>query len=137
MCIYFFSDHTFYKQKIIGNQERKGIFFRWPGKRNRAKRLLNAFDRHFFVSFSFTAAPVIVQAEKSDIHFQDYIKTIYNNTNGLPSSEANAIAETEDGYIWIGGYAGLTRYDGTRFEYITEGGLAVCFGCVRQSRGLR
>ena len=40
---------------------------------------------------------------------------LYNNTNGMPTSEANAIAETSDGFIWIGSYSGLVRYDGTSF----------------------
>jgi len=54
---------------------------------------------------------------------EKYVSTIYNNSSGLYSSEANAIAETEDGCIWIGSYAGLTRYDGKKFEFITEGGI--------------
>lgn len=41
---------------------------------------------------------------------------LYNNPNGLPTSEANAIAETGEGFIWIGSYAGLIRYDGNTFE---------------------
>ncbi|MBQ9008092.1 MAG: histidine kinase, partial [Clostridia bacterium] len=41
---------------------------------------------------------------------------LYDNLNGLPTSEANAIAETSDGFIWIGSYAGLIRYDGNTFE---------------------
>lgn len=41
---------------------------------------------------------------------------LYNNPNGLPTSEANAIAETSEGFIWIGSYAGLIRYDGNTFE---------------------
>lgn len=41
---------------------------------------------------------------------------LYNNPNGLPTSEANAITETEEGFIWIGSYAGLIRYDGNNFE---------------------
>ena len=40
---------------------------------------------------------------------------LYNNTNGLPTSEANAIAETGDGFIWVGSYSGLSRYDGNSF----------------------
>ncbi|MBR1486477.1 MAG: hypothetical protein IJ597_04400, partial [Synergistaceae bacterium] len=40
---------------------------------------------------------------------------LYDNKNGLPTSEANAIAETSDGFIWIGGYSGLHRYDGNSF----------------------
>lgn len=54
----------------------------------------------------------------------NYVEQIYDGSNGMFSSEANAIAETADGYLWIGSYAGLTRYDGKNFEYIREGGLA-------------
>ena len=64
------------------------------------------------------------QAEEKSINFGSYVETIYNNTNGLSSTGINMISETPDGYIWIGGYAGLTRYDGTRFEYLTEGGIS-------------
>ena len=45
-----------------------------------------------------------------------YSAVIYNNRNGLPTSEANEIAETSDGFIWIGSYSGLVRYDGNTFE---------------------
>lgn len=45
----------------------------------------------------------------------DYTAILYNSANGLPTSEANAIAQSEDGFIWIGGYSGLIRYDGTNF----------------------
>ena len=47
-----------------------------------------------------------------------YSGVLYNNTNGMPTSEANAIAETSDGFIWIGSYSGLTRYDGNSFLHI-------------------
>ncbi len=41
---------------------------------------------------------------------------LYNIENGLPTSEANFILGASDGYIWIGGYSGIIRYDGTSFE---------------------
>ena len=47
---------------------------------------------------------------------EDYSAVLYNSANGLPTSEANAVAETSDGFIWIGSYAGLIRYDGNTFE---------------------
>ena len=47
---------------------------------------------------------------------EGYSAVLYDNTNGLPTSEANAIVETGDGFIWIGSYAGLIRYDGNTFE---------------------
>ncbi|MGX8705633.1 MAG: HD domain-containing phosphohydrolase, partial [bacterium] len=49
-------------------------------------------------------------------HSEGFSAVLYNNMNGLPTSEANAIAETSDGFIWIGSYAGLIRYDGNTFE---------------------
>ncbi|MBO4837334.1 MAG: SpoIIE family protein phosphatase [Clostridia bacterium] len=45
-----------------------------------------------------------------------YMSLLYNNQNGLPTSEANAIAQTGDGFLWIGSYSGLIRYDGNTFE---------------------
>ena len=45
-----------------------------------------------------------------------YSAVLYNNRNGLPTSEANAIVQTEEGFIWIGSYSGLIRYDGNTFE---------------------
>ena len=46
-----------------------------------------------------------------------YTAILYDSLNGLPTSEANAIAQDEDGFIWIGGYSGLTRYDGSEFYH--------------------
>ena len=46
---------------------------------------------------------------------EGFSAVLYNNTNGLPTSEANAIAETGEGFIWIGSYGGLIRYDGNTF----------------------
>ena len=49
---------------------------------------------------------------------EGYSAVLYDNTNGLPTAEANAIARTSDGFIWIGSYSGLIRYDGNTFERI-------------------
>ena len=49
---------------------------------------------------------------------EGYSAILYDNRNGLPTSEANAIAQTNDGFLWIGSYAGLIRYDGVSFERI-------------------
>ncbi len=49
---------------------------------------------------------------------EGYSAVLYNIENGLPTSEANAITGTPEGFIWIGGYSGLLRYDGNSFERI-------------------
>ncbi len=43
---------------------------------------------------------------------------IYDSSNGLMCSEATDIAESSDGFLWIGTYSGLIRYDGNTFERI-------------------
>ncbi len=45
----------------------------------------------------------------------DYTAILYDSTNGLPTSEANAIVQSSDGFIWLGGYSGFIRYDGSTF----------------------
>ncbi len=52
--------------------------------------------------------------------FDSYIRTVYNNTNGLPGGEANDIASTSDGILWIGTYAGLYRHNGKEFRLMNE-----------------
>ena len=54
---------------------------------------------------------------------EGFSAVLYNNSNGLPTSDANAIVQTAEGFLWIGSYAGLIRYDGIDFERIgsTEG----------------
>lgn len=41
---------------------------------------------------------------------------LYDNTNGLPTSDANTILQTSDCFLWIGSYSGLIRYDGNSFH---------------------
>ncbi|MBQ9618082.1 MAG: hypothetical protein IJR48_06915, partial [Oscillibacter sp.] len=45
-----------------------------------------------------------------------YASVLYDSTNGLPTSEANDIAQSPDGFIWIGSYGGLIRYDSNTFQ---------------------
>ncbi|MCR4717596.1 MAG: hypothetical protein K5656_10485, partial [Lachnospiraceae bacterium] len=48
----------------------------------------------------------------------DYVSTLYGMESGLVSKEINAIAQTDDGYIYVGSYGGLYRYDGSHFEKV-------------------
>ncbi|MBR4910945.1 MAG: HD domain-containing protein [Clostridia bacterium] len=70
----------------------------------------------FFAS-AFAAAPL--RAENAKIDFTGrgigYSTVIYDNANGLPTSDANSIVQTSEGFIWIGSYSGLIRYDGNEF----------------------
>ena len=50
--------------------------------------------------------------------YNDYVQSIYSSNNGLPCGEANDIAQTNDGVLWIGTYAGLYRYNGREFRWV-------------------
>ncbi len=45
----------------------------------------------------------------------DYLFDTWDTENTLPSSTVTAVAQTPDGYLWIGTYNGLARFDGVRF----------------------
>src|SRR5438309_718628 len=34
---------------------------------------------------------------------------------GLPQNKVTAVVQTRDGYLWLGTYNGLARFDGVRF----------------------
>ena len=45
----------------------------------------------------------------------EYLTDVWTADDGLPDSSVTAIAQTPDGYLWVGTYNGLTRFDGLRF----------------------
>ena len=62
------------------------------------------------------AAEALSQTGATD--YNDYVQTVYSSSNGLPCGEANDIAQTNDGVLWIGTYAGLYRYNGREFRWV-------------------
>jgi len=82
---------------------------------------LKSFKTIIGLLFAFTLfAGASQPAYAKNRNFNAYIKTIYNNTNGLPGGEANDIASSSDGILWIGTYAGLYRHNGKEFRLMNE-----------------
>ena len=44
-----------------------------------------------------------------------YIRTVWTTDSGLPQTSIYSIAQTADGYLWVGTEQGLARFDGVRF----------------------
>jgi signal transduction histidine kinase/ligand-binding sensor domain-containing protein len=63
------------------------------------------------------AWPVAGQAQwqRATVGADDYLVDVWTSENGLPDSSVTAIAQTPDGYLWVGTYNGLARFDGVRF----------------------
>lgn len=59
-------------------------------------------------------------SQQESIDYNDYVQSVYSNSNGLPCGEANDIAQTNDGILWIGTYAGLYRYNGREFRWVDK-----------------
>ena len=46
----------------------------------------------------------------------DYLVDKWDTEDNLPSSTVTSVEQTPDGYLWVGTYNGLARFDGARFE---------------------
>jgi len=51
-----------------------------------------------------------------------YVHARFDAHDGLPHSVANSLAQTPDGYLWVGTEEGLVRFDGTTFRVIDRHG---------------
>lgn len=84
--------------------------------------------KHFFQKHKLIIAAIIsliivsgfigmssVYADEGSIP-DDYKQTIYNQENGLDSTEVICLYQTKTGYIWVGTESGLYRYNGSDFE---------------------
>ncbi|MCR4788403.1 MAG: HD domain-containing protein [Lachnospiraceae bacterium] len=65
-----------------------------------------------------TPAEAAVSTGQESPDYNDYVQSVYSSNNGLPCGEANDIAQTNDGVLWIGTYAGLYRYNGREFRWV-------------------
>jgi signal transduction histidine kinase/ligand-binding sensor domain-containing protein len=49
----------------------------------------------------------------------EFMVKAWSVADGLPHPSVTALAQTRDGYLWIGTLAGLVRFDGVRFKVFT------------------
>ena len=83
----------------------------------RSLRFLIALVLLFSLLIPSAPAHAVSESHKNVLaEGNDYTAILYDSLNGLPTSEANAIAQTADGFIWLGGYSGFIRYDGSEFH---------------------
>lgn len=65
----------------------------------------------FYVGLIFGASLTASMAEE----LAPYNARTWQTDEGLPDNVVLAVAQTPDGYLWVGTHAGLARFDGTRF----------------------
>src|SRR5262249_32159616 len=47
----------------------------------------------------------------------NYFTHLWQTEDGLPQNAVTSIIQTRDGYLWLGTYGGLARFDGIRFTH--------------------
>lgn len=78
---------------------------------------MHIFGWQKIISLFFGLALIFsVRAESLDDKF---LQSHWTTENGLPQNSVSALAQTPDGYLWLGTFGGLARFDGVRFKIYT------------------
>jgi signal transduction histidine kinase/ligand-binding sensor domain-containing protein len=51
-----------------------------------------------------------------------YLPTVWQTEQGLPQNSVTALLQDHNGYLWIGTFGGLARFDGERFRVLDAAG---------------
>ena len=65
-------------------------------------------------------APLFAQQFETQLRHE--VLTTWTTDQGLPQSFITAIAQTSDGFLWVGTMSGLARFDGLRFRLFSHEG---------------
>lgn len=57
-----------------------------------------------------------IRAQSGPLPLDQYNLESWTTREGLPHNTVNAIAQTSDGYLWLGTWEGAVRYSGLRFQ---------------------
>ena len=77
------------------------------------KRLLSTFFIFYISFFGFAQVSQKYQTDQS--FFADYVSKSWTTEDGLPGMTITTLMQDKTGYIWIGTYDGLVRFDGVEF----------------------
>ena len=72
------------------------------------------------ICIGFVLSNPAAAAESRRVSVADFQETTFTKKEGAPESTW-AMAQTSDGWLWFGGSAGLTRFDGLAFEKLDVG----------------
>jgi signal transduction histidine kinase/ligand-binding sensor domain-containing protein len=68
----------------------------------------------------FTAA-FAARGQTASAPNNEYLETVWTTEQGLPQNSVNAIIQSRDGYLWLGTFGGLARFDGIKFTTYNSG----------------
>ena len=78
--------------------------------------LLGLATASLALAFTPLSAQQPERIPEGSLALSQYSLEHWDDRNGLPQNSVQAIAQTKDGYLWLGTQIGLARFDGMRFE---------------------
>ena len=66
----------------------------------------------------------------SHLVYSQYKLDIWTTSEGLPQNSVNTIIQTRDGYLWLGTYGGLVRFDGLSFTQVSGSPQGLLFNRI-------
>ena len=85
------------------------------------KNIMRRASRFFALFlFSFILISNFLLSLDPEIKLEEYFLRTWTVQSGLPINTITTLIQTEDGYIWVGTRAGLSRFDGVRFTTFTR-----------------
>lgn len=58
--------------------------------------------------------------QQTRLPLRDYFSETWNTRTGLPHNSINSLAQSQDGYLWVGTWEGLARFNGREFKLFTR-----------------
>jgi signal transduction histidine kinase/ligand-binding sensor domain-containing protein len=93
----------------------------WPALTNSAacffkRRGFRVQSLPWICVFAASVFSTSLTAGAAETTAPEYFVRSWKTDSGLPGNVVTAIVQTRDGYLWIGTYGGLARFDGVRFR---------------------
>jgi signal transduction histidine kinase/ligand-binding sensor domain-containing protein len=73
------------------------------------------------VFWSWLFAVFLLFAGEKSVANPHFVTRFWSRENGLAENKVSAVLQSQDGYLWVGTYNGLARFDGVRFMNFDSG----------------
>ena len=74
----------------------------------------------FLSALSFSQESNVIRGKTDSSFFSDFVHRVYNTSDGLPGMTIVSLIQDKKGYIWLGSYDGLVRFDGVEFSVFSR-----------------
>jgi signal transduction histidine kinase/ligand-binding sensor domain-containing protein len=72
----------------------------------------------YLYSIVYFSLLFMVVSGLADVSKSDWSLRVWQGDNGLPDNNVTGVAQSADGYLWVGTHNGLMRFDGMQFNHV-------------------